>query len=147
MTGRGSQGIVCYAGCNAQVLTLRNNIIVARAKAAYADAPFDEAADVFYGGPVQMPLGLGAVVADPRFQHSAAGNFRLRSSSPAVDRGVRLGFRADLEGKLVPVDGNGDGRTSPDAGAFEYQGPSRRPARQIPRCSLSGLRRTRACGR
>jgi hypothetical protein len=121
LTGDASQGIVCYAGCSPDVLRLRNNIIVAQAKAAYADAPFDEADDVFYGGPVQLALGPGTVVADPRFQDAAAGDFRLRRSSPAIDRGVPLGFRADLHGEPVPVDGNGDGRATPDAGALEYQ--------------------------
>jgi hypothetical protein len=125
LTGGASQGIVCYAGCSPDVLKLRNNIIVAQAKAAYADAPFDEAADVFYGGPVQLGIGPGTVVADPRFQNPAAGDFRLRRSSPAVDRGVLLGFRADLHGGPVPVDGNGDGRATPDAGALEYRPPSR----------------------
>jgi hypothetical protein len=124
LTGDASQGVVCYAGCSADLLTLRNNIVVARAKAAYADAPFDEAADVFYGGQVQLTLGPGSIVADPRFRNPVAGDFRLRRSSPAVDRGVPLGFRADLVGGPVPVDGNGDGRATPDAGALEYQRPS-----------------------
>lgn len=126
LIGTASQGVVCYSGCNADVLTLRNNIIVARAKAAYADHPFDEAADVFYGGPVQAAVGPGTVVANPRFQNPSAGDFRLRSSSPAVDRGVPLGYRRDLHGKPVPIDGNGDGRAIPDAGALEYQRPARR---------------------
>lgn len=125
LTGAGSQGVVCYAGCSADVLTMRNNIVVARLKAAYADAPFDEAADVF-SGPVQTMLGPRAVVANPRFTAPTRSDFRLLRSSPAVDRGVPVGFTRDLGGSAVPVDGNGDGAVAPDAGAFEYRPPHTR---------------------
>lgn len=123
LTGAGSQGVVCYAGCSADVLTMRNNVVVARLKAVYADAPFDEDADVFSGGRVQAAVGPHTLAADPRFVSAGAADFRLLPSSPAIDRGVRLGFRHDLAGTPVPLDGTGDGRAAPDAGAFEYCRP------------------------
>jgi hypothetical protein len=122
VTGTGSQGVVCYAGCSSGILTLRNNIVVAR-RALYADAPFDEAHDVFYGHIANVTLGPGSIVADPRFRAPSAHDFRLSASSPAVDRGVQLGFSHDLAGDRVPVDGDGDGKALPDSGCFEYQPP------------------------
>jgi hypothetical protein len=121
LTGAGSQGVVCYAGCSSSILTLRNDIVVAQRDALFADAPFDEAHDVFYGPIANVALGQGSIVADPRFRAPSRGDFLLSGSSPAVDRGVRLGFSQDLDGNPVPVDGNGDGQALPDSGCFEYR--------------------------
>jgi hypothetical protein len=121
LTGTGSQGVVCYAGCSSSILTLRNDIVVAQREALFADAPFDEAHDVFYGPIAGVSLGPASIVADPRFRAPSRGDFRLSGSSPAVDRGVRLGLPHDLAGNRIPVDGNGDGKALPDSGCFEYR--------------------------
>jgi PKD repeat protein len=60
---------------------------------------------------------------DPRFVDEAAGDLRLRGSSPLVDRG-RPGSAqppTDLAGAPRVVDGNGDGAPVVDMGALEYQ--------------------------
>jgi hypothetical protein len=121
LTGKNSEGVVCYAGCGPDILRLRNDVVVAAGDALQADGLLDEAADVFWGGISGVRLGPRSVVADPRFRNPRAGNFRLRPSSPAIDRGVRLGYSRDLAGTRVPLDGNGDGHAAPDAGCFEYR--------------------------
>lgn len=61
LTGANSQGFVCHAGCGPDILRMRNNIISAVKKTGYADAPFDEDYDLFFGGPSSSPRGQTAV--------------------------------------------------------------------------------------
>ena len=119
MTGPGSEGFVCHGGCNAGILTMRNNIIQAVLKAGYADGAFDENYDFYSGGITQFPLGPNSGVGDPLFINAAAGDFHLAGGSPAIDSGIDMGYSTDLEGRSVPRDGNGDGVAVPDRGAFE----------------------------
>jgi parallel beta-helix repeat protein len=122
LTGQGSDGVVCYAGCGPTILQLRNNIVVARHNALFADGNAVEDHNVFSGSVVEPARGVGTVIGAPEFVNAAASDFELARSSPAVDRGVAVGYRRDLAGARVPVDGNGDGTAAPDAGCFEYQG-------------------------
>ena len=119
MTGPGSEGFVCHGGCNGSVLTMRNNVIQAVLKAGYADAAFDEDYNIYGGGITQFPLGPHSGVGNPLFINPGAGDFHLAAGSPAVDSGIDTGYGADLEGRGVPRDGNGDGVAIPDRGAFE----------------------------
>ena len=115
LTGKGSEGVVCYDGCSPEILRLRNDVVaVARGDALQADAPFDEAHDVFFGRVSGVRLGPHSIAANPRFRNPRTGNFRLLPSSPAIGRGVPLGFLRDLVGTRVP-------RAAPDAGCFEYR--------------------------
>jgi len=119
MTGPGSQGFVCHGGCNGGVLTMRNNVIQAVQKAGYADGAFDEDYDFYAGGITQFPLGPHSAVGNPMFNDPSGGDFHLAGGSPAVDSGIDTGYSADLEGRSVPRDGNGDGFAVADRGAFE----------------------------
>jgi hypothetical protein len=89
-------------------------VAVARGDALQADAPFDEAHDVFFGRVSGVRLGPHSIAANPGFRNLRTGNFRLLPSSPAIGRGVPLGFLRDLVGTRVP-------RAAPDAGCFEYR--------------------------
>jgi hypothetical protein len=120
LTGSSSQGFVCYAGCSASILRMRNNVIDAQWKVGYADAAFDEDDDVFAGGSRQFMPGAHSVVADPQFVSSSSGDLHVQASSPAIDTGVPLGYDADVDGVMVPQDGNGDGTAVPDRGAYEF---------------------------
>ena len=119
LTGATSQGFVCHAGCGPGILTLRNNIIQAKAKVGYADAPFDEGHGLYYGGQRQFVMATSSLVSAPRFADPARGNLRLLVTSPAVDRGRQLSYPLDLDGLPTPVDGNGDGTALTDIGAYE----------------------------
>ena len=92
MTGAQSQGFICHAGCGSDILRMRNNIVQAVWKAGYADAPFDEDYNLYFGGITQFTRGAHSLVADPGFLDPIAGNLRLRPSSRAVDAGVELGL-------------------------------------------------------
>jgi PKD repeat protein len=57
----------------------------------------------------------------PGFVNASAGDFRLLSSSPAIDAGALLGFVSlDFDRKVRPIDGNGNGRADTDIGSFEF---------------------------
>jgi hypothetical protein len=115
LTGKGSQGVICINGCSPAILRLRNDVVmVAHGAALETDAPFDEAHDVFSGRVSGVRLGRGSILANPRFRNARVGNFRLLASSPAIGRGVPLGFFRDLAGTRLPLDGK-----APDAGCFE----------------------------
>ena len=117
LSGTESQGFVCFGGCSAQILTMRNNIIQSPGKVGYADAPFDEDYNLFYGGQIQFTPGAHSIITNPDL---AANSFEPAPESPAIDRGVVLGYGRDLIGHPVPIDGNGDGEAAPDLGAYEY---------------------------
>lgn len=119
LTGASSQGFVCHAGCGPDILVMRNNVIQAVWKVGYADGPFDEDYDLFYQGQRQFALGSHSLVADPRFAAAGSGDLHLLAGSPAIDRGVSLGYSQDLDGVAVPRDGDGSGSAAPDLGAYE----------------------------
>jgi predicted outer membrane repeat protein len=58
--------------------------------------------------------GLSNRQANPRFVNPAAGNYRLKVSSPAIDAAMVIGVMTDLDGVARPV---GDGY---DIGAYEF---------------------------
>jgi len=65
----------------------------------------------------------GNFSGNPKFVDSANGNFRLLSTSPAIDKGgadVDALPVTDADGIPRSIDGNGDGTALPDLGAFEY---------------------------
>jgi hypothetical protein len=65
--------------------------------------------------------GTGEISADPKFQDSANGNYRLTAGSPAVDTGTNDDAPAtDLDGKDRPIDGDADQVAVVDMGAFEF---------------------------
>lgn len=71
--------------------------------------------DVFYPG-------VGNISSDPMF--NGAGDWGLRPRSPCIDRGLAPEAPdQDKDGRLRPMDGDGDGVARADMGAYELGGP------------------------
>ncbi|MDH5259384.1 MAG: right-handed parallel beta-helix repeat-containing protein, partial [Gammaproteobacteria bacterium] len=65
---------------------------------------------------------INVIDADPQFVNPEAGDFRLASTSPALDSGSDLtsvGITTDITGGSRPLDGNANGVAEFDMGAFE----------------------------
>jgi hypothetical protein len=111
------------------VFIARNNIIYLRNFWAVSNRPGLAHYNNLYhldGGPLGFPLGPGEQITDPRFADLDGRDFRLQSSSPAIDAGTDLGYDKDLMGNPVPVN------NAPDLGAFEYPGVPQRPPTPTP---------------
>lgn len=96
MRASGTQGFVCHGGCGPDILTMRNNIIVAQWKAGFADAAFDGDFNI-YQGQRQFSLGPNDIVADPGLD----ANHRPLPGSPAIDSGAATSYQVDLDGEPV----------------------------------------------
>ena len=117
LTGKSSKGVVCHAGCNEEILRMRNNILSVAGRVGYADGRFDEDYNLFHGGELDLEMGPHSLIAQPKFVDPAHGDLRLRDGSPGIDHGIDLGYRRDYDGLPVP----NPAPSSPDLGAFELQ--------------------------
>ena len=64
--------------------------------------------------------GVGNIDEDPMFWNEQADDYRLRSSSPAIDAGTNAGASGfDLDGRPKPLDADRDSMFIVDMGAFE----------------------------
>ena len=121
LSGSASYGLQCDGGCNAGILSFKNNIVWVQDRVGYADNSFDESNNVYWksdGAPkVYFSISSSSKKQDPRFANLGAGDFHLTSSSPAVDAGstaaLSLGFNKDLDGLAVPQ------AAMPDDGVYE----------------------------
>ncbi|MCJ7645922.1 right-handed parallel beta-helix repeat-containing protein [bacterium] len=69
-------------------------------------------------------LGEHSIAEDPKFVDVAGHDFHLQKTSPCVDAGdPATGADFDLDGKQSPQDGDEDGKSIVDMGAYEYPGP------------------------
>ena len=87
--------------------------------ASYSD--YDPSGNVSKGNATISETNVSNV-GDAGFVDAAAGDYRLLPASPLVDTGDPATPQGlDLDGNPLVVDGNGDGSTRRDMGAFELQ--------------------------
>jgi F5/8 type C domain len=124
-----SVGISCSDGCDASILSARNNIIVSRGDtgkgALWADKQFDEGNNIYWriGGNPSARIEGGSIaasskIADPKFANATNYDFRLSAGSPAINAGSEsiaqsLKITTDIDGKALPASGV-------DIGASEF---------------------------
>lgn len=67
--------------------------------------------------------GTGNINADPLFSDPAKGKVHLKKGSPCIDAGNNISGlpEKDLAGNPRKIDGDNDGNTTVDIGAYEYQ--------------------------
>ena len=123
--GSGGSALLFAAPASNQVLTLTNNIVVGHSLAISVAAgnQMSVRSNLWNNNQTnwQGPVTEGAnnfFNTDPLFVNSAAGNYRLRETSPAVDKGVNAGVTDDIDGQARPA------RLGFDIGADEYLRPS-----------------------
>jgi hypothetical protein len=127
LTGAQSEAVICGAGCNSNIMTMRNNIIWAEQKAAFADGAFAESNNIYWdseGDPFVQFLGFNmhasSQIANPLFVNLPQRNVRLTSNSPGINAGssesVGLGYNTDLDNVAVPQN------SVVDMGGYEFTG-------------------------
>jgi hypothetical protein len=100
--------------------SIKNNIFVLANGATAFDQQNPSSNNLFYSvdnsvsNPKGYPLGPGEIIANPNFVNYTDRDVHLQQTSPAINAGVNLGYKADLDGKVVP-----QGAT-PDMGAYEF---------------------------
>ena len=73
-----------------------------------------------------MKGGEGSEVGDPLFLNPSGADFHLQPNSPAIDQGSAVDAPADdLDGRLRPWDGDGNGTAEYGIGAYEVGAPMR----------------------
>jgi hypothetical protein len=112
-------GGICVA--NSAALDLMNSIVwnnslaeVAQPESGTMNASYSDIGEGTYAGP-------GNISASPRFVDPWNRDYRIGSTSPAIDAGTNTGAPiTDIRGIHRPHDGNGDGVAVTDMGAYEF---------------------------
>ena len=84
--------------------------------------------------------GAGDISSDPIFVDAAGGNYHLQAGSPCIDAGNNTGAPStDFDRNPRPIDGDDDGITIVDMGAFEYVPQLVTPVPTVPTLTSIGL--------
>ena len=112
---------------------LLNNVFDDNNYAAYA---FLEG-DGYTAGEINAIAGnVGNVEAEPEFVNTAAHDFHLQGTSPAIDAGDdAFAPNHDFDGVDRPLDGDGNCKSTVDAGAFEAAAKVLQPAEIFIHCN------------
>lgn len=107
-----------YLGDNARNAVVKNNIFYNVPR--YYEIEPDSREGFRVGSNLHYPDAVPAsepngIYQDPQFVSPAGGDYRLKETSPAIDRGEELGVTTDKDGEPRP---RGRG---PDLGAYEFR--------------------------
>jgi hypothetical protein len=100
-------------------LTLKNNIIYTGNRSQIFSGPgkFTSTHNLYFKTDGTKTIGFTKDATDqiinPLFENPAANNYHLQATSPAINKGMELGYTTDIENK--PIQG------LPDQGAYEYE--------------------------
>ncbi|MCE5229909.1 FG-GAP-like repeat-containing protein [bacterium] len=132
--------MAAYSGALYQCAQIRNNTIVKNTATNYAVAAAcatklincivrdntaiyqHETVNADYSCIDIASSGNANISADPQFVNAAAGDYRLKATSPCIDAGMNSGTGFDINGAphgVLVVGGRGDG-SNYDMGAYEY---------------------------
>ncbi len=100
-------------------ISLRNNIFHTVTRVAWNAAGLVHQRNLYFRPDGRKELGFAPgpteIFADPLFRDPARHDLRLQPGSPAVNAGLKLDHKADIEGKPVPYG------PAPDLGAHELR--------------------------
>jgi hypothetical protein len=111
-------------GCRTDLtaLQVRNNVFYSDIQIA-DNGNFTHSNNLYHmvnmvdGSGIGYSLGSGEQSASPLFVNMAGGDYHLQIASPAIDKGMDLGYAKDMEDHPVP---QALGSLLPDMGAYEY---------------------------
>lgn len=123
LTGSNSRGFICYAGCSKDLFAMYNNIFDVAGQVGNLDGPRAGGNNIYWRGDMwSVTLLPGDRYIDPKFRNA---RLALSAKSPAIDKVAKKAMKKDLRGRLVGVDGNGDGKRGVDIGAMEARSRKR----------------------
>jgi len=95
---------------------------------SYSD--YDPAGNISFGASANISEANVSNLGDAGFADAAGGDYHLRAESALLDKGDPATLQGlDLDGNPLVADGNADGMTRRDLGAFELQpAPAAQPA-------------------
>jgi hypothetical protein len=111
----------CLSAPAKTTLVVRNNIFYSNIQIGITGQAYTHSNNIYFltnminGSGVGYVLDGTEVVANPMFKDISKADFNLLATSPAIGKGVNLGYTQDYQDNKVPSG------TLPDAGALEYQ--------------------------
>ena len=122
LNGPQSQAIVCHASCPSSTV-IRGNILAGVKNSLWINGSGWTERQNVLNGPVNFVPNSTSTTAPARFVNAPA-DLHLTGTSPAIDRAGTSPSAVDLAGFAVPQDGDCNGASAADSGAYEFNPPN-----------------------